>query len=355
MDAFTWDDPSGDGVRIAILMPDDDVRAAFVPPEAAAAMAAVGQVRWNDMKRQYTPEELTDVLAGVDICVTGWGFPRLDEATLAKADRLRLVAHTGGSVAAITSPALYDRGIRVVSGNWVYAESVAEGTLAYMLSALRRIPYYSTAGMCLENWGHVMRYSQGLLDQTVGLAGFGTVARYLVPMLRAFRVNVVAYDPFVPEETFAALGVRRCDTLEELFSACPIISLHLSLTPETYGLIGRDLLARMPDGGVLVNTARGQTVDEAALAQELRSGRLRAALDVYAHEPLAEDSPLRGLDNALLMPHMAGPTGDRSVRVGLALAEDMANLLAGRPLVNELVQAQARKMTQELTQPPEKK
>ncbi|MCL2544633.1 MAG: hydroxyacid dehydrogenase [Clostridia bacterium] len=334
--------------NIHVTIPRGRLRDAFIPAEAARALENLGAVVYNPAEAQYAPAALGPALADADIAVTGWQCPPFTAEALDAAPRLKLIAHTGGTVAPIVTPALYDRGVRVISGNELYAESVAEGTVAYILAALRRLPQCS-ARVQAGGWSD-HDFNEGLLDQTVGLVGFGAVARYLAPMLKVFRVQVMAYDPFVPHDVFAKLGVVRADSPEEVFRACRVVSLHLPRIPETYHMVNADMLALMQPGALLVNTARGSVLDEAALAGALRAGRIHALLDVFEREPLEPDSPLRGLDNCILIPHMAGPTRDRFPRVTLALCADIARFQAGQPLALEIGRDRALGMTDDTLQ-----
>lgn len=329
--------------RILVTLAAGHVLDTFFPPEVRSRLESLGEVAWNGTGRAYKPEELAERLAGVDVCFTGWGTPQFDAAVLRGADRLRLLAHTAGSVAGLVSPELYDRGIQVVSGNLVFAQSVAESVIAYSLMALRRLPHW-TRQMQEGRWKTEDFLNEGLLDQTVGLVGFGAVARFLVPLLKAFRARVRVYDPFVPDAAMRDFGVEKA-TLREVVAGSKIISLHAPKTPETDRLIDADLLRLVPDGAVFVNTARGSLVDEAALAAELATGRFLAVLDVFEKEPLPPDSPLRGLANVILVPHMAGPTVDRRRLATLAVLEEAERLLAGKPLEHPIDRAYAMAMT----------
>jgi len=324
-------------------MPDDKTREMFITPAVIRAFEKLGHLRINEYAK-YESISMAKLLEDCHICVTGWGCPSLDETVLKDAKGLSLVVHTGGSVADLVSDYLYDKGIRVISGNEIYAESVAEGTLAYMLAALRRIPF------CNKNvqeglWKDMDRKNKGLLDRTVGLIGFGAIPRYLVPMLKPFRTGIQVYDPFVSDDTLDAYGVERATSLEDLFAGCDIVSNHLPFTNDTRHLVSADLLSRMRSGALFVNTGRGGTVDEEALEAVLQSGTIHAVLDVFEIEPLPMESKLRGLDNAILIPHMAGPTADRYETVGLVLAEASANWLDGKPLDYEVSREYASKMT----------
>ena len=329
--------------NIAILMPDNDTRKTFITPAALKAFEKLGNVSINQ-NTAYEPQSMAQLLAGCHICVTGWGCPPLDEAVLKNAHDLLLVIHTGGAVADLATSYLYDKGVRVISGNEMFAESVAEGTLAYILAALRRIPFFNRAvqdGL----WKGVDRSNKGILDRKVGLVGFGAIPRYLVPMLKPFRCDIWVYDPFVDDCILEEHDVRRAASPEALFSECDIVSNHLPLTTKTKGFIGADLLSRLQPGALFVNTGRGATVDEAALEAVLQSGLVHAVLDVFAIEPLPAESKLRGLDNVILIPHMGGPTKDRYERISITLAEAGADLLNGKPVIHEVSREYAAKMT----------
>jgi len=331
-------------MRLLVSIPEGTVRDTFIPESTAALLHTLGEVKWNPLSRNYTPEELRQELSGVDVCLTGWGHPRFDEAVLSGADRLRLVAHTGGSVASLASHALYQRGVRVISGNEVYARSVAESVIAYALTVLRDIPGYLSE-MRESGWRPDNFKNEGLLDQTVGLVGFGAIARYTAAMLRAFDAKIKVFSRHMSAAEAAELGVETA-SLEEIMSSCRIISVHSAATPATRCQISRELLQKISPGAVFINTARGSVVDEEALAQELRTGRFRAILDVYGQEPLPMDSPLRGLPGVYLMPHMGGPTIDQRRRVTERLIQDIRALLDGAPLSMEITEEAAVRMTQ---------
>ena len=299
----------GRKARVLVTVAEGAVRRTFFPPEVRARLEALGEVSWNETGRSLSTEELAARLAGIEVCFTGWGTPCFDAAVLRGADRLGLLAHTAGSVANLVSNELYDRGVRVVSGNSVFAESVAESVVAYALLALRRLPHW-TQELQEGRWRNEDYWVEGLLDQKVGLVGFGAVARYLVPLLRPFRCQIRAHDPNVPGDVMRSAGVEPAE-LDELIASSKIISLHVAKTPATRHLIDARRLGLIPDGALFINTARGSIVDEEALARELATGRFSAVLDVFQIEPLPLTSALRNLPNVTLVPHMAGPTVDR--------------------------------------------
>lgn len=307
-----------------------------------ARLEAIGDVQWNESNAQYSSAQLGEKLKDIDICVTGWGVAIFDEAVLAHANRLKLIAHTGGSVRPYVSDAAYEKGIRVVSGNYIFAQSVAEGVIAYTLASLRDIPKFSSE-LKQGVWPSGF-YNRGLLNKTVGIVGYGMIAKILVDMLLPFHVKVKVYSRHLSQEEMDAKGMQKAD-LQEIFSTCDIVSIHSGMTKENYHLITEELLSSMQEGALLVNTARGAVIDEAAMCRVLARKNIFAALDVYETEPLPADHPLLKLDNALLMPHMGGPTIDRRLVVTQSVIDDMERFLRGEPLQYEISKAYAAKMS----------
>ncbi|NLD71703.1 MAG: hydroxyacid dehydrogenase, partial [Chloroflexi bacterium] len=171
-----------------------------------------------------------------------------------------------------------------------------------------------------------------IAGRRVGILGMGYVGRRSARLFKAVGAEVWVYDPYLPEEDAARLGVTKAE-LEDLLSECPVISVHLPVTDETLRMLGARELALIQDGAVFVNTARSLVVDQDALLAELRKGRFWAALDVFDKEPLAEDSPFRSLDNVLLTPHVAGLTMD-SYQSLMALAiDEVERFFSDKPLV----------------------
>lgn len=330
-------------MKILVAMPAGAVRDTFIPEETAGMLEKLGTVEWNGSSGQFTEDELREKIKDADVCITGWGNLRFDSNILENARNLKLVAHTGGTVAPIVSDCLYDRGIKVVSGNSIFAESVAESVIAYILASLRDIPYYNNE-MQEGRWKPNNYYNEGLLDQTVGLVDFGAVARFVVGMLKPFRARIKVCSGYIGDETLAEYGMERA-TLEEIFTTCKIISIHSAKRPDTWHMVNAELLKMIPEGALLVNTARGSIIDEAALAEELQKGRFKAVLDVYETEPLPPESKLRKLKNVILIPHMGGPTIDRRKYVTLGLIEDIKRFSKGEKLKYEISREHAAAMT----------
>lgn len=330
-------------MNILITVPEGEVRDTFFPEIVVQHLESIGTQHWNHTGRDMTPDELKQALPGMDACITGWGSPFFGPEVLSGADRLQIVAHTGGSVAPLVGPDFFDRGLSIVSGNWLYAESVAEGVIGYALCALRRLLHFSNS-VQQGHWRSEHFHNEGLLDKTIGLVGFGLVAQYLVPMLKPFHVSICVYDPYVSDAQLQGHGVRRA-SLPEIFGQCDIVSIHAPRTPETKGMITKELLHTLKNGALFINTARGSLVDEDALASELITGRISAVLDVFETEPLPMESRLRGLPNALLIPHMGGPTMDRRKAVTLAMADEIKRYFEGELLLYGIGREYALSMT----------
>jgi len=330
-------------MNIYVAIPEGDTRSTFLTDDNVAFLETLGRLTWNDTGDYLTPDQLAHALRDVDVLVCGWGTPSLTEDMLRYANRLKLVAYVCGSVANVATDAMYAKGIRILSGNEAFAVSVAEGTIAYMLCALRYIPFYVNH-MRTEGWNSEKNYSYGLLGKTVGLVGYGAITRHLLGLLRPFGVKIKLYSGHMTAEEAAKLGVEKA-TLEEIFSTCEVVSLHCARNAQNYHLVDSRLLSLLRDGAVLINTARGDVIDEEALAREAATGRIRAMLDVYEEEPLRMDSPLRGMENVILMPHKGGPTQDKRRDAGRIVLEDIARFQKGEPLQNEISPSRAKMMT----------
>lgn len=329
-------------MKILVLMPDNAVRRQFLTDKNLKKLAALGEVTLNPSPENYPEAELRALLAEADAVVTGWGCPRVS-GTLLGEHPPRILAHTGGTVAPYVDASTYQKGVKVVSANELYAKSVAEGTIAYMLAGLRQIPYWNNL-VKAGKWRSDEAHNRGLLGKRVGLTAFGAIPRHLLPLLKAFDTEVLVCSGHLSGQDCEKLGVQKA-TLEEIFSTCDIISVHNALTEKTHHLIGARHFSMIRDGAVLVNTARGAVLDEEALCKALQGGRFTAVLDVFETEPLRPDSPLRGLDNAILIPHMGGPTADLYEACGAAVIEEIRRIRDGEPLCYEIPASAVQFMT----------
>ena len=260
---------------------------------------------------------------------------------------IKLIAHTGGSVADYVSQDVYEAGIKVISGNNLFAESVAEGTVGYMMLALRKMVDY-VHDTREGNWrSEACAPTEGLLDQAVGLVGMGAITKQLIPMLKPFRVKLKLYSGYPIDPEYLAQNNAVQASLEEIFSTCKIVSIHSALNERTLGMIGKEHFDLLQDGAVFINTARGAIIREDEMIEALQEKRFMAVLDVYAKEPPEVDSPLRQLKNVYCMPHVGGPTNDRAPIIAMRLADDIQRFAAGEPLQHEITGSYAKRMTKQ--------
>ena len=252
----------------------------------------------------------------------------------AGAPNLRLIQKIGTGVNTIDLAAAQERGIAVCNLPGTNARAVAEMTLLLMLASLRRLPRFD-AELRAGTWAAdpaVQDQLGELGGRTVGLIGYGAIPRLLAPMLTAMGCRLL-YTARSPKPD--AIGEPR--PLDDLLAEADIVSLHLPLTPATERLIDATALARMQPGAILINTARGGLVDQAALAAALRSGRLGAAgLDVFAHEPPDHREEIFRLPNVVIAPHVAWLTRETFDRSFSLAAENCHRLADGRPLLHRV-------------------
>ncbi len=329
-----------------VTLPKNAVFPTFFTEENIRLTESLGEVVWNDKSVHLTPDEIAEKIGDSDVYVTGWGSPRLDSQILDRAPNLNLLVHLCGTVVPFVSDEMWERGVRVISGNDFFAESVAEGTIGYILTALRDIPKYSTRLKQEKIWKTSADSNCGLLGKTVGIVSYGAIARHLVRMLQPFRVKIKIYDiKPLPTEDAAKYNLTFA-SLEEVFSTCDIVTVHTPLNEQTHHLINERLLSMLPEGCLFVNTSRGAVIDQAALERQLATGRFRALLDVYEKEPLPADCDLYLLDNVILMPHMAGPTVDLRKDITKSLLTEASEFLKnGAPLTHEISRVAASMMS----------
>jgi phosphoglycerate dehydrogenase-like enzyme len=268
------------------------------------------------------PEALRQALAGATALIVRNRI-RVDGALLEAAPRLRVVGRLGTGLDNVDQEALGARGVALVHAPGANAPGVAEYVLAALFHLARGLPRAAQGEDRLALGGFE------LAGKTLGLVGLGEVGLRVAHRAKTLGMRVVGYDPLRrPWE--AALEVAGVEflPLEEVLAEAQFLSLHAPLTPETRGLVGREVLARMRPGTYLINTARGELVDHHALYEALRSGHLAGAvLDVTDPEPLPPDHPLRELENCLLTPHIAGLTRESQARVGERVVRGVLEVL----------------------------
>ncbi len=269
---------------------------------------------------------LLPALADVDAVLIR-SATKMDAEAIAAAPKLKVIARAGVGLDNVDVPAATQAGVMVVNAPTSNITSAAELAVGLMLAAARHI---SPASQALKGgaWKRSKFGGVELLDKTVGIVGLGRIGALVAERLRGFGMHIVAYDPYTTPAKASQLGARLVD-LDELLATADFISIHLPKTPETLGLIGADALAKVKPGVVLVNAARGGIVDEAALAEAIRSGRVGAAgLDVFAKEPCT-DSPVFEFDNVVVTPHLGASTEEAQEKAGVSVARSVRLALSG--------------------------
>jgi D-3-phosphoglycerate dehydrogenase / 2-oxoglutarate reductase len=251
-------------------------------------------------------------------------FGRITSRVMDASRHLRVISKHGVGIDAIDVVAAKERGIQVAAARGANAATVAEHAWALILACAKSVPQLS-ARMHEGHWDKATHKSLELSGRTLGLIGVGSIGARVATIGIAMNMDVVAYDPHVEP----APGDAELCTLADVLRRTDVLSLHCPLTEETSGVINREALTAMRPGAIFVNTARGGLVDEPALVEALRSGKLHAAaLDTFEQEPLAPDHHLRGVPNLIMTPHVAGVSTAAYANVGTAAAKNVLAALS---------------------------
>lgn len=274
-----------------------------------------------------TESELLDALDPGDVLFT---TSRLTVSRRVLTEcRPRFVAKLGTGIDNVDLDAAAELGIPVTYTPGINALSVAEHALGLALSTLRKTPYIQEI-LQEGGWRDETPIGAQLADGTVGIVGFGNIGRRLGGLLQGFHTTTLAYDPYIQAEDTQVVGATLVE-LDELLERADVVSINAEHTEETHGMIGAEEFATMKASAILVNTARGPIVDEAALIEAVRTGEIAGAgLDVFADEPLSTDSPLHDLDSVVTTPHMGARTETAAEATIVQLATNANDLLAGR-------------------------
>src|SRR5207249_1149685 len=273
-------------------------------------------------------EELERALAGAEALIVR-SETRVTADLLTRAPHLRVIARAGTGVDNIDVPAATRRGIAVMNAPGANTVSAAEHAMGLLLGLVRHIPWAAEA-MRRGEWDRKRFEGTELRGKTIGVVGLGRIGGHVGQLARAFGMQVVGHDPYLAPERAAELQVKLLP-LDQLLRQADVVTLHVAYTEQTHHLINAERLRLMKPGAVLISTARGELVDEGALAEAVREKRIRgAAIDVFAVEPLPADSPLRQLDRVILTPHLAASTAEAQERVSLEVCTAVREaLLAG--------------------------
>ena len=300
----------------------------FMDEDAVASLRADFDIRY-DSSFVDRPAELLAELKDADALIVR-NRTQVNAPMLAAAPRLKVVGRLGVGLDNLDMPACKAGNVVVIPATGANALAVAEYVIATAMMLLRGA-YVSSAAVAAGQWPRgPLSHGREIGGKTIGIVGYGGIGQLTAQLARGLGLRVVASDPMIDADApvWRDTGVSRL-TLDELIATSDIVSLHVPLVPETRHLIGAERLASMKPHAVLINSARGGIVDEAALAIALKAKRLGgAALDVFEDEPLKAGSPLVDCPNLLLTPHIAGVTVESNARVSSMIAQRVAAHLA---------------------------
>ncbi len=298
---------------------------------SASAVALLQEPRWTVLTPDQIEGKLTSHLESADALIVRSAV-QVDAALLDHAPKLRVVGRAGVGVDNVDLEAATRKGIAVMNTPGANAVAVAELTLGLMLSMARFIPR-ADGLMHAGKWEKKSLQGTELRGKTLGIVGLGKIGMEVARRAKAFGMEIIGHDPFVSASVAKDQGIRM-GRLEDLYAAADYLTLHVGLTPQTTGMINADSIKKMKKGMRLVNCARGELVDEAALAHALKNGSVGgAALDVFQQEPL-KNSPLSSLDNVILTPHIAGSTHEAQEAVGYQVALQVKEYLKSGVIQN---------------------
>ena len=277
-------------------------------------------------------------LQQVEVLITSWGCPRIDNEIVDACPRLRLVAHLAGSVKGFIDDVVWRRGIAVVNAVAANAVPVAEYTLAAILFANKKVfqlnQFYLRHQENRAPWTREAP-NVGNYHKVVGIVGASHVGRLVIQLLQNFDIRTLVYDPYITPLEARQLGAHKVG-LTELLSSSDVVSLHAPLLQDTRAMLGARELALMQDDATLINTARGAIVDQDALLHELTQGRLFAVLDTTEPEVLPPNHPLYELPNVYLTPHIAGSLGTETERLTDYIVQELTRYQRGQALKHQV-------------------
>jgi len=303
---------------------DEDL---FTPPDWVGDELARYGITWT-VGQHRTPEAVLEAARSGDVVIVQSVRPLLTRAVIEQLERCRCLVRLGIGYDSVDVAAATERGIPVCNVPTYCIDDVADHALALLMGAARHVARqdrWIRAGRWDRTGARPARRMKGC---TLGFVAFGRIARALAERVSGFGMTLLAYDPYLDAEAIARYGAQKVE-LDELLQRADFISVHCPLSEETHHLLSTREFSLMKEGVFIVNTSRGPVIDEAALVEALRSGKVwGAGLDVFEHEPLPHDSPLRGFDNVTFTPHV-GANSEESVadlyRTGCQIAINVYN------------------------------
>lgn len=270
------------------------------------------------------------------VIVTGWGSPSLPENYLEYCPNLRYVCHLCGEVSRLVSRKMIEQGLLVSNWGASISPIVAECVLLLMLASLRQLTKFDRLLHTPDGWRDANIEPRSLRDRTVGIHGFGNIASKLSQLIEPFGTKITSYCPGVPDRILQKHNVTRANSLDTLFENSDIVVELEALTEKTQGMVTKQHFKKMKAGGIFVNVGRGKVVNQDDLIEAAKTQDITVALDVYEEEPLPVDSQLRNLPNAILLPHIGGPTVDRRKHCGDIATENLMKFFSGKPIDNKI-------------------
>ena len=299
-------------------------------PIDQAGLDILNQVAQVDQRIGLSEDELVGIIGEYDGLMIRSGT-QVTAPVIAAASRLKIIGRAGVGVDNVDVPAATQRGVLVVNSPEGNTIAAAEHALAMMLSLSRHVPQ-ANAGMRAGKWDRKKYVGNELYKKTLGVVGLGKIGSHVAKVAQAMGMDVTAYDPFIAADRAKQMQVKLIE-LDELFRTADYVTLHIPRTKDTENLVNADLLRTMKPTARIVNCARGGVVDEAAISEAINQGVIAGAgLDVYANEPLAEDSPLRAVERGLVLtPHLGASTEEAQENVAIDVAEQIRDVLLGLP------------------------
>ena len=292
-------------------------------PSTVEALGDQVEVRWVDGPNRA---ELLAAVPEADALLVR-SATTVDAEVIEAAPKLKIIGRAGVGLDNVDIPAATERGVMVANAPTSNIHSACEHAIALLLSTARQIPA-ADATLRDGQWKRSSFNGVEIYGKTVGIVGFGHIGQLFAQRLAAFETTIIAYDPYANPARAAQLGVELVE-LEELMGRADFVTIHLPKTKETAGMFNAELLGKAKEGQIIINAARGGLVDEQALADAIRAGRIRGAgFDVYATEPCT-DSPLFELDQVVVTPHLGASTVEAQDRAGTDVADSVLKALAG--------------------------
>jgi D-3-phosphoglycerate dehydrogenase len=274
-------------------------------------------------------ELLAALKSGVDAVLIR-SATKMDAEAISAATGLRVIARAGVGLDNVDIPAATAAKVLVINAPTSNIVSAAELAIALMMASARNISP-AHASLRAGKWARSKFSGTEMFEKTLGIVGFGKIGQLVAHRMKAFGMNVIAYDPYLSAEKVSTLGVKLVE-LDELLKNSDFITIHLPKTKETINLIGEEALSKVKPSVHIVNAARGGVLDEAALYKAITEGRVAGAgIDVYTTEPCT-DSPLFSLDQVVATPHLGASTEEAQERAGIDVAHSVRKALAGEPV-----------------------